>query len=161
MAIAAELKIPKDVIKDTLSDFEAVSGRLDVYKINDALVYVGKTDNSDALKSVLSEKDFYAIFIGTPRSHESHRLDIVDEAVKYNPEVIVVFPGLDDNLDLLLYRLNYLKYRGRVLTATSLDDIIAYVAEFSHEEAMLIGGNGQEAIINIQERIKLISEKLS
>ena len=161
MAIAAELKIPKDVIKDTLSDFEAVSGRLDVYKINDALVYVGKTDNSDALKSVLSEKDFYAIFIGTPRSHESLRLDIVDEAVKYNPEVIVVFPGLDDNLDLLLYRLNYLKYRGRVLTATSLDDIIAYVAEFSHEEAMLIGGNGQEAIINIQERIKLISEKLS
>ena len=161
MEIAAELKIPKDVIKDTLSDFEAVSGRLDVYKINDALVYVGKTDNSDALKSVLSEKDFYAIFIGTPRSHESHRLDIVDEAVKYNPEVIVVFPGLDDNLDLLLYRLNYLKYRGRVLTATSLDDIIAYVAEFSHEEAMLIGGNGQEAIINIQERIKLISEKLS
>jgi len=161
MAIATELKIPKDVIKDTLAYFEAVSGRLDVYKINDSLVYVGKTDNSDALKSVLSERDFYAIFIGTPRSHESHRLDIVDEAVKYNPEVIVVFPGLDDNLDLLLYRLNYLKYRGRVLTATSLDDIIAYVAEFSHEEAMLIGGNGQEAIINIQERIKLISEKLS
>ena len=161
MAIATELKIPKDVIKDTLAEFEAVSGRLDVYKINDSLVYVGKTDNSDALKSVLSERDFYAIFIGTPRSHESHRLDIVDEAVKYNPEVIVVFPGLDDNLDLLLYRLNYLKYRGRVLTATSLDDIIAYVAEFSHEEAMLIGGNGQEAIINIQERIKLISEKLS
>ncbi len=161
MAIAGELKISKDVIKQTLADFEAVSGRLDVYKINDALVYVGKTDNSDALKSVLSEKDFYAIFIGTPRSHEAHRLEIIDEAVKYNPEVIVIFPGLDDNLDLAIYRLNYMKYRGRVLTATSLDDIIAYVAEFSHEEAMLIGGNGQDAIINIQERIKLISEKLS
>ena len=160
-AIAIELKVSKDVIKSTLADFEAVSGRLDVYKINDSLVYVGKTDNSDALKSVLSERDFYAIFIGTPRVHENHRLDIVDEAVKYNPEVIVVFPGLDDNLDLVLYRLNYMKYRGRVLTATSLDDIIAYVAEFSHEEAMLIGGNGQDAIINIQERIKLISEKLS
>lgn len=161
MSIAIELKVSKDIIKKSLADFEAVSGRLDVYKINDALVYVGKTDNSDALKSVLSEKDFYAIFIGTPRPHETHRLDIVDVAVKYNPEVIVVFPGLDDSLDLLLYRLNYLKYRGRVLTATSLDDIIAYVAEFSHEEAMLIGGNGQDAIINIQERIKLISEKLS
>lgn len=161
MAIAGELKISKDIIKQTLANFEAVSGRLDVYKINDSLVYVGKTDNSDALKSVLSEKDFYAIFIGTPRPHETHRLDIIDEAVKYNPEVIVIFPGLDDNLDLAIYRLNYLKYRGRVLTATSLDDIIAYVAEFSHEEAMLIGGNGQDAIINIQERIKLISEKLS
>ena len=161
MAIAIELKISKDIIKKSLKEFEAVSGRLDVYKINDAFVYVGKTDNSDALKSVLSEKDFYALFIGTPRAHENHRLDIIDEAVKYNPEVIVVFPGLDDNLDLVLYRLNYLKYRGRVLTATSLDDIIAYVAEFSHEEAILIGGNGQKAIINIQERIKLISEKLS
>ena len=161
MSVAIELKVSKDIIKKSLADFEAVSGRLDVYKINDALVYVGKTDNSDALKSVLSEKDFYAIFIGTPRPHETHRLDIVDVAVKYNPEVIVVFPGLDDSLDLVLYRLNYLKYRGRVLTATSLDDIIAYVAEFSHEEAMLIGGNGQDAIINIQERIKLISEKLS
>ena len=161
MAIAIELKISKDIIRKSLKEFEAVSGRLDVYKINDALVYVGKTDNSDALKSVLSEKDFYALFIGTPRAHENHRLDIIDEAVNYNPEVIVVFPGLDDNLDLVLYRLNYLKYRGRVLTATSLDDIIAYVAEFSHEEAILIGGNGQKAIINIQERIKLISEKLS
>ena len=161
MSIAIELKVSKDIIKKSLADFEAVSGRLDVYKINDAFVYVGKTDNSDALKSVLLEKDFYAIFIGTPRPHETHRLDIVDVAVKYNPEVIVVFPGLDDSLDLVLYRLNYLKYRGRVLTATSLDDIIAYVAEFSHEEAMLIGGNGQDAIINIQERIKLISEKLS
>ena len=161
MAIAIELKISKDIIRKSLKEFEAVSGRLDVYKINDAFVYVGKTDNSDALKSVLSEKDFYALFIGTPRDHENHRLDIIDEAVKYNPEVIVVFPGLDDNLDLVLYRLNYLKYRGRVLTATSLDDIIAYVAEFSHEEAILIGGNGQKAIINIQERIKLISEKLS
>ncbi len=161
MSIAIELKVSKDIIKKSLADFEAVSGRLDVYKINDALVYVGKTDNSDALKSVLSEKDFYAIFIGTPRAHETHRLDIIDVAVRYNPEVIVVFPGLDDSLDLVLYRLNYLKYRGRVLTATSLDDIIAYVAEFSHEEAMLIGGNGQDAIINIQERIKLISEKLS
>ena len=161
LAIAGEFKISKDIIKQTLANFEAVSGRLDVYKINDSLVYVGKTDNSDALKSVLGEKDFYAIFIGTPRPHETHRLDIIDEAVKYNPEVIVIFPGLDDNLDLAIYRLNYLKYRGRVLTATSLDDIIAYVAEFSHEEAMLIGGNGQDAIINIQERIKLISEKLS
>ena len=160
MAIASELKISKDIIKQSLVDFEAVKGRLDVYKINDSLVYVGKTDNSDALKSILAEKDFYAIFIGTPRPNEKHRLEIIDVAVNYNPEVIVLFPGLDDNLDLAIYRLNYLKYRGRILTATSLDEIIALVAEFSHEDAMLIGGNGQDAIINIQERIKLISEKL-
>ena len=41
------------------------------------------------------------------------------------------------------------------------DEIIELVAEYSHEDAILIGGNGQDVIIDIQERIKLISEKLS
>ncbi|WP_296857757.1 Mur ligase family protein [uncultured Methanobrevibacter sp.] len=160
MAISTELKIPKDIIKSSLSEFRAVEGRLDVYKINDAEVYVGKTDNSDALASILSEKDFYAIFIGTPRHNEEHRLDILDVAVKYNPEVIVLFPGLDDTLDLACYRLNSLGYMGNIITVNSLDQIIELVAEYSHEEAILIGGNGQDTIINIQERIKLISQKL-
>ena len=159
-AIARELKVSKDVIKQSLANFKAVEGRLDVYKINDADVYVGKTDNSDALASILSERDFYAIFIGTPRHNETHRLDILDVAVKYNPEVIVLFPGLDDTLDLAIYRLNSLGYVGNIITVNSLDQIIELVAEYSHEDAILIGGNGQDTIIDIQERIKLISEKL-
>ena len=160
-AIARELKVPKDIIRSSLSDFEAVEGRLDVYKINNASIYVGKTDNSDALASVLSEKDFYALFIGTPRHNEEHRLDILDVAVKYNPEVIVLFPGLEDTLDMAIYRLNLLGYNGNIITVHSLDEIIELVAEYSHEDAILIGGNGQEAIIEIQERVRLISEKLS
>ena len=159
-AIARELKVPKDIIKSSLSEFNAVQGRLDVYKINDASVYVGKTDNSDALASILSEMDFYAIFIGTPRHNEIHRLDILDVAVKYNPEVIVLFPGLDDTLDMAIYRLNSLGYMGNIITVNSLDEIIALVAEYSHEDAILIGGNGQDTIIDIQKRIKLISENL-
>ena len=159
-AICREIKVSKDIIRETLADFKAVEGRLDVYKINDADVYVGKTDNSDALASVLSEKDFYALFIGTPRHHEIHRLDILDVAVKYNPEVIVLFPGLDDTLDLAIYRLNSLGYMGNIITVNTLDQIIELVAEYSHEEAILIGGNGQDVIIEIQERIKQISEKL-
>ena len=159
-AISRELKVAKDVIRSTLKDFKAVEGRLDVYKINDAEVYVGKTDNSDALASVLSEKEFYALFIGTPRHNEVHRLDILDVAVKYNPEVIVLFPGLDDTLDIAIYRLNSLGYMGNIITVNTLDQIIELVAEYSHEEAILIGGNGQEVIIEIQERIKQISEKL-
>lgn len=157
-AIATELKIKKDIIKESLNNFKAVAGRLDVYPLNDSLIYIGKTDNSDALASVLAENNFYAIFIGTPRPHEKHRLDILDEVVKYNPEVIVLFPGLDDNFEVAKYRLNSLNYAGRVEIATSLDEIIALVAEFSHEEAMLIGGNGQEVIIDIQERIRLLSQ---
>lgn len=160
-AIARELKVPKDIICSSLSEFEAVEGRLDVYKINNASIYVGKTDNSDALASILSEKDFYALFIGTPRHNEEHRLDILDVAVKYNPEVIVLFPGLEDTMDMAIYRLNLLGYSGNIITVKSLDEIIELVAEYSHEDAILIGGNGQETIINIQERIKLISLKLS
>ena len=159
-AIATELKVSKDIIRSTLANFTAVEGRLDVYKINDAEVYVGKTDNSDALSSVLAEKNFYALFIGTPRRNEEHRLDILDVAVKYNPEVIVLFPGLDDTFDIAMYRLNSLGYQGNVLTVNTLDEIIELVADYSHEEAILIGGNGQDVIIDIQERIKLISEKL-
>ena len=159
-AIACELKIPKNIIKSTLSDFTAVEGRLDVYKINDADVYVGKTDNSDALASILSERDFYALFIGTPRHNEEHRLDILDVAVKYNPEVIVLFPGLEETFDIAIYRLNLLGYMGNVITVNTLDQIIELVAEYSHQEAILIGGNGQDVIIDIQERIKLISDKL-
>ncbi|WP_406536968.1 Mur ligase family protein, partial [Methanobrevibacter sp.] len=138
-AISRELKVSKDIIKSTLSNFNAVQGRLDVYKINDASVYVGKTDNSDALASILSERDFYAIFIGTPRHNEIHRLDILDVAVKYNPEVIVLFPGLDDTLDIAIYRLNSLGYMGNIITVNSLDEIIELVAEYSHEDAILIG----------------------
>lgn len=159
-AIAVELKVPKDIIQSTLSDFKAVEGRMDVYKINNADVYIGKTDNSDALASVLAEKDFYALFIGTPRHNEKHRLDILDVAVKYNPEVIVLFPGLDDTLDIAIYRLNSLGYMGNIITVNTLDQIIELVAEYSHEEAIFIGGNGQDVIIDIQERIKLISENL-
>ena len=157
-AIATELRIKKDIIKESLKNFKAVAGRLDVYPLNDSLIYIGKTDNSDALASVLAENNFYAIFIGTPRPHEKHRLDILDEVVKYNPEVIVLFPGLDDNFEVAKYRLNSLNYEGRVEIATSLDEIVALVAEFSHEEAMLIGGNGQDVIIDIQERIRLLSQ---
>lgn len=160
MAIARELKVSKTQVRESLANFKAVEGRLDVYKINDAQVYIGKTDNSDALASVLAEKDFYALFIGTPRHNETHRLDILDVAVNYNPEVIVLFPGLDDTLDMAIYRLNSLGYMGNIITVNTLDQIIELVAEYSHEEAILIGGNGQDTIIDIQERIKEISEKL-
>lgn len=67
-AIATELKISKVVLWNLYADFKAVEGRMNVYKINNASIFVGKTDNSDALTSVLSENDFYALFIGTPRA---------------------------------------------------------------------------------------------
>ncbi|MCC7553176.1 MAG: UDP-N-acetylmuramoylalanine--D-glutamate ligase [Methanobacteriaceae archaeon] len=157
-AIATYLKIPKNIIKDVLSNFEPVQGRLNVYKLNDSLIYIGKTDNVDATLSILNEKNFYATFIGTPRANEYHRLEIIDEIAKYHPEVVVLFSGLDDTIDMAVERFKELQYDGRIEIANTLDDIIFLLAEFSHEEAIFIGGNGQNTIIEIQERLKLLSD---
>ena len=151
-------RIDENIIKDTLENFKPVKGRLEVLKLNDCEIYIGKSDNSDAIKPILEEVDFAAIFIGTPRHNENHRLDILNEVVNANPEAIILFPGLEDTLDQAKFRLNSLDYKGRVEIANNLDEIIAFVAEFSHEPAILIGGNGQENIIKIQDRLRQICD---
>ena len=151
-------KIDEDTIKNTLENFKPVKGRLEVLKLNDCKIYIGKSDNSDAIKPILDEVDFTAVFVGTPRHNENHRLDILNEVVKANPEAIILFPGLEDTLDQAKFRLHSLDYDGRIEIANNLDEIIAFVAEFSHCPAILIGGNGQENIIKIQDRLKQICD---
>ena len=123
-------EIDENIIKNTLEKFEPVKGRLEVLKLNDCEIYIGKSDNSDAIKPLLEEVDFTAIFVGTPRHNENHRFDILNEVVNANPEAIILFPGLEDTLDQAKYRLNSLDYGGRVEIANNLDEIIAFVAEF-------------------------------
>ena len=151
-------KIDENIIKNTLENFKPVKGRLEVLKLNDCEIYIGKSDNSDAMKSILDEVDFTAVFVGTPRHNENHRLDILNEVVKANPEAIILFPGLEDTLDQAKFRLASLDYKGRIEIANNLDEIIGFVAEFSHDPAILIGGNGQENIIKIQDRLKQICD---
>ena len=151
-------KIDENVIKDSLEKFKPVKGRLEVLKLNDCEIYIGKSDNSDAIKPLLEEVDFTAVFIGTPRHNENHRFDILNEVVKANPEAIILFPGLEDTLDQAKFRLNALNYGGQVEIANNLDEIVAFVAEFSHDPAILIGGNGQETIIKIQDRLRQICD---
>ena len=109
----------------------------------------------------MEEKDFHAIFIGTPRVNEEDRLDILNEVVNHNPEVIVLFPGLEDTIDFAKMRLQSLNYNGRIEIANNLDEIVALVAEFSFEDAIFIGGNGQDAIIQIQIRLEEIIESIN
>lgn len=156
--LANYCNIDKSIIQETLENFKPVLGRLEVLELNDSKIYIGKSDNSDAIKSILDEEEFYACFIGTPRLNETHRLEILNEVVKYNPKYIIIFPGLEDNLDNCVLRLNSLDYDGNIRIANNIDEIIKYVAEFSHENAILIGGNGQENIIKIQERLRKICD---
>ncbi len=157
-SIATYLGVSGDVIVNTLKNFKPVEGRLKIFELNDSKIFIGKTDNSDAVKSLLDEKYFYAAFVGTPRVNEKHRFDILNTVANSNPEVIVLFPGLDDTVDHGLYRLKSIGYEGRIEVANNLDEIIGFIAEYSHEDAIFIGGNGQEKIIEIQERLKALSD---
>ena len=157
-SIAKYIGIDDHTIKNTLKDFEAVEGRLMIYKLNDSKIFVGKTDNVNAVKSILDEQYFYAAFIGTPRFNEEYRLDILNCVAKTNPEVIVLFPGLDDTVDHALYRLKSIGYEGRIEIVNNLDEIIQLIAEYSHEDAIFIGGNGQNTIIKIQERLDVLCD---
>ncbi|SFL29721.1 UDP-N-acetylmuramoylalanine--D-glutamate ligase [Methanobrevibacter olleyae] len=154
-------EIDEKIIKNTLENFKPVEGRLEVLKLNDCEIYIGKSDNSDAIKAILEEVDFAAVFIGTPRHNENHRLDILNEVVNANPEAIILFPGLEDTLDQAKFRLHALDYQGRIEIANNLDEIIGFVAEFSHNPSILIGGNGQENIIKIQDRLKEICDSFN
>lgn len=157
-SIATYLGVDDEVIFNTLNNFKAIEGRLKIFKLNDSEIFIGKTDNSDAVKSLLDEKYFYAAFVGTPRINEEHRFDILNTVVYSSPEVIVLFPGLDDTVDHGLYRLKSIGFDGRIEVANNLDEIIGFIAEYSHEDAIFIGGNGQEKIIEIQERLKALSD---
>lgn len=153
-AVTEQLGVPKEVIKNTLENFEAVEGRLKIIKLYDSDIYIGKTDNSDAVKTIFDEVYFPVAFLGTPRPNEEHRLDIIDEVVAHNPEVIIVFPGLANTIGMALNRLSKLHYTGKVDVAHNLDELIGFVAEYAHDKPIFIGGNGQAVIISIQERLE-------
>lgn len=52
------------------------------------------------------------------------------------------------------YHLDLLNYKGEVYIANNLDELISFVAEYAHEEALFIGGNGQDVIVSIQKRLE-------
>ena len=160
-SITRSLGVSDDIISSTLREFKPVKGRIRRIRLNDCDIYIGKTDNSSAVRSLLDECDFYACFIGTPRRNEESRLDILDEVAGSYPEVIVLFEGLEDTIDDAKYRLDSIGYEGRVEVASDLDDIIGFVAEYSFEDSIFIGGNGQDKIIEIQERLDEISKSLN
>lgn len=152
--ITSKISINKPIIKSALESFKPVKGRTQVYRLFDSHIYVGKTDNADAIKSILDELNFYATFIGTPNKGEINRLDILNEVCLHNPNVIVLFPGLDDTIDEAVLRLESIEYEGKIEVARTIDEIVEFLAEYSHEKYILIGGNGQNKIIEIQERLE-------
>ncbi|KZX11914.1 Mur ligase family protein [Methanobrevibacter filiformis] len=157
--IAKYMNISEEIIRNTVKNFEAVEGRIQLFDLNKSKIYIGKTDNSDAVKLVLDENNFSAVFIGTSRLNETHRLDILDEVVKNNPDKLFLFNGLNDDFSQSINRLNSLHFNGEIKILKTIEEVIDCILECSnlYNSAIFVGGNGQEKIINIQNRLKNIS----
>ena len=152
------LGVPSDVISRHLSVFRPVAGRIRSFSVGGALVVAGKTDNPHAMRALLSESDFDVMFLGTPRRSEEWRLGILDEIAESPPEILVLFPGLEDTVDMALKHLRELRIPSEVITTHDQGDISGMIREFSRDyRRILVAGNGQDALIRIQEELEAIA----
>lgn len=158
-ATAQAMNIDEAIIENALAEFDGIEGRIKSYYINESEIFAGKTDNAHATSVVLEERKFKAIFLGTPRKNETWRLDIIDEASKTQPEVMVLFPGLENTIDQALNRLKYLNFKGKVLTITDLDKLLEIIMEMTQTyKYIFIGGNGQNKILEIQKKLDVLAK---
>ncbi len=153
--VAELLDTPKDVIESALYDFRAPMGRLETYEIGGVRLFIGKTDNPSAMEAVLDEVEFDAIFIGTPRINENWRFEILDVILKKPPKVLVIFPGLEDTVDIAVKRAKKLRIPSKLQIAKDLDEVLHILKGFiDRYHRIFIGGNGQDKIIKVQKEIE-------
>lgn len=157
--VAQFLNIPNKEIYGALEEFEGVTGRTQTFNISECNIVVGKTDNIDATSAVLNELNFDIIMIGTPRENESCRFEILKEVAKAHPKKVILFPGLEDTIDIAFNKLIDEGYKGDIHIVESTADIIDFIIECSKDyENIFVGGNGQEKLIEIQETLQWLTK---
>jgi len=150
---ASILGTPKHIIDSALEEFKPPRGRAQKYKFNNTNIIIGKIDNPSAMKSILEEADFEIIFLGTPRKDENWRFETIQEIARKPPEVLILFPGLEDTTDIALEHAKNLP--SKILVAKDTDEILKLLEKFIRKyHRILIGGNGQEKIIEIQDKLE-------
>jgi UDP-N-acetylmuramoylalanine--D-glutamate ligase len=158
-AAAQALDIDESIIENSLREFGGIEGRIQSYHINESEIFAGKTDNAHATAAALEERKFQAIFLGTPRKDEPWRLEILDEVYKTQPDVIVLFPGLENTINLALDRLKCLGFKGKILTIDDMDKLMEMIMEMTRKyEYIFIGGNGQQKILEIQKKLDILAK---
>ena len=147
-----ELGIRENTIIKYLKTFKSVEGRTIKIKYNNNEIVSGKTDNVDALKAVLEEDKFDIVIIGTPRKHELCRFNILDYIKEYNPNTLIIFPGLDDiTYDYVQY-MNKLGYNKDLMVIKEIKNIIKFIDTVNNKK-IFIGGNGQAKITEITSKL--------
>jgi UDP-N-acetylmuramoylalanine--D-glutamate ligase len=144
----------KDITK-SLESFEGVPGRSTILNLSDSKIVIGKTDNADAIAAVLGEREFKVIILGTPRQNETCRYDILKEVSSTNAQIVALFPGLEDTVNLSHAFLEKTGFEGKIVSLNGADEVVEFTREcIRNYDAVFIGGNGQKKIIEITERLK-------
>ncbi len=150
--VAKILNIPKENINESLKSFTPVPGRIDELNIGKSKIVIGKTDNISAITAVISEEKFDVVILGTPRRNEYWRYDILKEASKINPQLIGLFPGLDDTTNKAEELLIKYGYHGPIKILNDIKEVIEFTIDCVKKDSIIfIGGNGQNKIMNIKE----------
>ncbi|MCQ2973108.1 MAG: UDP-N-acetylmuramoyl-L-alanine--D-glutamate ligase [archaeon] len=147
--LSLAIGIDEDIINHSLQNFEAVEGRTIQFDFNNKTIVSGKTDNIDALKAVLEEKNFDVIIFGTARAGEECRFMMLDYLIEYNPLNLAIFQGLED--DLTNDYFNQLKNSGfenNLVILKNCNEIIEFIKN-NDFKTIFIGGNGQQRISDI------------
>ncbi len=148
------LNIDLNIIKEVLNVFKGVKGRIKYYNIHDCELLVGKTDNIHATKMALREKYFDVVFLGTPRENEIWRFDLFKEVINANPKVLIIFPGLTHNVDNIYKKVLNINTNIKIIKVNKFEDVFNLIKKMIQcYKTILIGGNGQNKIIEIQKML--------
>lgn len=152
---AKYLNIPDTYIKEALENFRGVDGRITKINFPESNIIIGKTDNVDAAAAVFNEQKFEVAIIGTPRENETWRYDIFKEVSRADPDVVALFPGLDDTRKQASEILRRENYKGDIKFLEDLDDVLDFTLQCTQQyENIFIGGNGQDKIIKIHNKLQ-------
>ena len=152
--VAELLGISPKLSKEVLNNFNMVDGRTTRINFNNTNIIIGKTDNPHAAAAVFNEVKMDVIIIGTPREDENWRYEILKEVSKYNPSIVVLFPGLDHTTSTAKEILKSNGYDGVIYIVKEVSEVVEFALKCSKKHKnIFIGGNGQKKITAIQKAL--------
>jgi UDP-N-acetylmuramoylalanine--D-glutamate ligase len=147
-----------ELINKVLSDFKGIKGRTTSINFTNSKIIIGKTDNTDAAAAVFNEAKMDVIILGTPRKSEEHRYNILNEVADAKPDLVVLFPGLDNTTARAKEILITIGYEGKILILEDVSQVVKMALKCTKKyKTIFIGGNGQEKIGYIQNTLNEIS----
>jgi UDP-N-acetylmuramoylalanine--D-glutamate ligase len=149
------VSVPLKIIKESLSSFKVVSGRITEFNLDGTRVVIGKTDNLSALIPLFKEYQFDTAILGTPRKKEYWRFNIFKELADFKLRSVILFPGLDETTTMAEDELLKSGFNGRVKIIKNTAGVIKYLLSHYREfNSIFIGGNGQAKILEIKNYLE-------